>query len=369
WELICTRFSAACWLRPPYCHFIAQHQQASESEGGLSGAYLIYDNEEQHRFYDAENDFNAGRERAGMGLLMVKYLQMEKAKGRSHEDLSESLQRYITFVKRELILADTGEVCNDFGLDNHFKRLYNFPWYCEFFTECYRLDGSKEHLKMAFSILECYYQQGGDHFYPIELPLRRLSDALADAGMVAEQKRLLSFCVQHADTLLAADVHYPPHEVNYEQSIVAPAADLLFQAYLLTREEKYLQGGIRQMKVLEQFTGIQPDYHLYEVAIRHWDGYWFGKRRMFGDTFPHYWSALNGNVYLLYSEITGNEAYRKKAEDSLRGVLSLFFDDGSASCAYVFPDTVNNQRAGFYDPYANDQDFGLYFALRSSDVL
>ena len=347
------------------CQFIAQNQQASPDEDGLSGAYLIYDTEENHRFYDAENDFNAGRERAGMGLLMVKYLQKEKKNGRCHEDLTESLQRYIAFVKRELIIQKTGEVCNDFGLDNRFKRLYNFPWYCEFFTECYWLDGNPEHLATAFSILQCYYQQGGEHFYPIELPLRRLSDALCHAGMKSEQEILIRNCVRHADTILSADVHYPPHEVNYEQSIVAPAADVLFQAYLLTHEEKYLEGGKRQLHVLEQFTGIQPDYHLNEVAIRHWDGYWFGKRRMFGDTFPHYWSALNGNVYLLYYEITKDEAYRKKAEDSFRGVLPLFFPDGTASCAYVFPYTVNHQRAGCYDPYAHDQDFGLYFALRS----
>ena len=34
-----------------------------------------------------------------------------------------------------------------------------------------------------------------------------------------------------------------------------------------------------RIKVLELFNGMQPDYHLYEAAIRHWDGYWFGKKR------------------------------------------------------------------------------------------
>lgn len=121
------------------------------------------------------------------------------------------------------------------------------------------------------------------------------------------------------------------------------------------------------MKILEMFQGIQPDYHLYETAIRHWDGYWFGKRRMYGDTFPHYWSALTGNVFERYGRICENPEYLKKAEDARRSVLTMIFADGSASCACVFPYSVNGVRTAFYDPYANDQDWGLYFYLRALD--
>ena len=53
------------------------------------------------------------------------------------------------------------------------------------------------------------------------------------------------------------------------------------------------------------------------------------------------------------------------SEASLRGVLSLFFADGSASCAYVFPVTVNGEPGQRYDDYANDQDWGMYFYLVS----
>jgi hypothetical protein len=70
-------------------------------------------------------------------------------------------------------------------------------------------------------------------------------------------------------------------------------------------------------------------------------------------------------VFELYAEITGDASYFKRAEDSRRGVLPLFFPDGTASCAYVFPFSVNGIRASFYDPYANDQDWGLYFYLRA----
>lgn len=43
--------------------------------------------------------------------------------------------------------------------------------------------------------------------------------------------------------------------------------------------QKYLDGAKQQMPALEAFNGNQPSYHLNEIAIRHWDGYWFGNGR------------------------------------------------------------------------------------------
>ncbi|AZQ39116.1 hypothetical protein EJ357_41500 [Streptomyces cyaneochromogenes] len=34
------------------------------------------------------------------------------------------------------------------------------------------------------------------------------------------------------------------------------------------------------------------------IAIRHWDGYWFGTDRPWGDVFPHYWGALTATTLL-----------------------------------------------------------------------
>lgn len=187
---------------------------------------------------------------------------------------------------------------------------------------------------------------------------------LKKAGWQKEYDELLSLFVDHAEKLCEVGENYPASEVNYEQSIVAPAADVILSVYLLTGNRKCLEEGARQVKILELFNGMQPDYHLHEVAIRHWDGYWFGKRRYFGDTFPHYWSGLTGMVFKMYGEITGSSDWKKRGEASIRGVLPLFFTDGSASCACVYPMEVNGQKAGFYDPYANDQDWGLYDNLR-----
>ncbi len=58
------------------------------------------------------------------------------------------------------------------------------------------------------------------------------------------------------------------------------------------------------------------------------------------------------------------DLYRRKAENTLRAVLSLIREDGNASCAMVYPLRVNGKQAHFYDPWANDQDWGLYFALK-----
>ena len=146
---------------------------------------------------------------------------------------------------------------------------------------------------------------------------------------------------------------------------MAPATNLLLQMYKVTGEKKYLEAGKKQMAVLELFNGTQPDCHMYEVALRHWDGYWFGKKRLYGDTYPHYWSDLTAHAYRECAELFGSEEYVYKAEAAYRGVLSMFRADGSAACAYVYPVTVNGVEGGYYDVYANDQDWGLYFYLRS----
>lgn len=366
------------------CRYIVEKQQyQGEKPEGLDGAYLIYDTEEEHTYYTARNDDNAGRERVGMGLLITAWLQGRRASwnlgekqesrdGRENrerekklaEEVEKSQQRYMDFVLRELVDGQTGEVFNDFGRDNSYERLYNMPWYATLMVEQYKLTGEKEYLRIACRILDTFYEKGGYTHYAIEMPILSLCHALQDAGLLTELGGMVGHFKKHGDRIAELGTHYPPFEVNYEQSIVAPAANILLQLYLLTREEKYLEDGKKQLQILELFNGHQPDYHLYETAIRHWDGYWFGKNRMYGDTFPHYWSGLTGNCFALMYVITGEKRYAKRAKDSLRGVLPMIFLDGSASCAFLFPVTVNGKKCSGYDPYANDQDWALYFYLR-----
>lgn len=83
-------------------------------------------------------------------------------------------------------------------------------------------------------------------------------------------------------------------------------------------------------------NGQQPDDHMYEAAIRHWDGYWFGKRKLYGDTYPHYWSALTVNAYKEWEQITGQRPYGERAEAAYRAVLSLIHgvDSGQHDAVY-----------------------------------
>lgn len=342
------------------CEFIIQNQQYHNAFSGLDGAYLVYDNEEKHIFYHLQNDYNGGRERVCMGILLAGYLRNCR-----DEKAECSLKEYTAYVERELFDEKTGEVSNDYGHDCSYKRPYNYSWVSLFYLELYSLYGNRKYLDNAYKILETFYEkEDGAHFYAIEIPLRRIVEELEAAGMTESRDRLLSYFEAHCDYIMECETSYPSHEVNFEQSIVAPAANMLLQMYQVTGNEEYFNGAKQQLNVLELFNGLQPDYHMHEVAIRHWDGYWFGKRQLYGDTFPHYWSALTAEVYRAYADITGSVEYVKKADMAYRGVLSLFFPDGSASCAFVYPVSVNGRDGGYFDPYANDQDWGLYFILR-----
>lgn len=343
------------------CEFIIDHQQYHGSIKELKGAYLSYDNEEKILVCTPENDFNAGRERTGMGILSARALQQNLLKDR--EKAEQSLRGYHAFYLRELVDAATGLVCNCSGKDNSYFRLYNYPWAATFFTECWKLWGEKEDLETAVHIVEKFYEQDGFRFYPIEMPVVMLCRELEKAGEQENLKTVKDLFHRHADQLIEIGTAYPGSEVNYEQSIVQPAAEVILQVYEVTGEEKYLRGAEQQIAVLELFDGQQPDYHLHETAVRHWDGYWFGKRRVFGDTFPHYWSAENGRTFKRYARLTGNKEYDIRGEHSLRGVLSMFFEDGTATCAYLYPYSVNGQKTDFADPYANDQDWGLCMNL------
>ena len=341
------------------CRFLAEKQQLHAEGHPLDGAYLTYDNEEGHVFYARANDFNAARERVCMGMLMARYLK-------THPDaaLRASLDRYMTFIEREIVDVETGDVANDYGLRDRNKRLYNNPWIAELYLEMYDLDGDRRDLAVAYRVMNTFYENGGDRFYAFEIPVVRILRALKTAGMTVEHDTLLAHFRRHAETVIGNGVIYPAHEVNFEQSIVAPATTLLIQMYRATGEERYLSEAKKHCDLLQLFDGMQPDWHLNTVAIRHWDGYWFGKRKQLGDTLPHYWSALSGVAYRHFAHATGDAEMAARADASFRGVMGMFFPDGSATCAWIYPHDINGVRGEFPDPYANDQDWGMYFFLR-----
>lgn len=340
-------------------NYIIKHQQCERKSSPLYGAYLIYDTVAKHQYYDEVlGDHNACRERVGMGLLIARYLQKHY-----DEKMMESLKKYVDFVKREFYEETTGEVFNNLGKDRSVIRLYNAPWITTLLAELYYLTGDKQNLHNVLKIFEGYYAGGGARFYPNGLSPYRTLKAFDMAGMTEESKKLFDLFVSHTDNMLKVGTAYPKHEVNYEQTIVTPAATFISEMGQYTGDEKYTIGARGHIINLERFGGKQPSFHLYDTPIRFWDGYWFGKKRLWGDVFPHYWSCLSGRSFTAYGDISGDQKYKRMAEENMRNCLCLFTPDGRGSAAYMYPHTCNGTDGEFYDIWANDQDFALYFAM------
>ena len=360
--------SRRTWLRanvvPPVddllaarVRFIVRRQQRDAPGDALDGAYLSYDNETGRQVCDpGDNDHNAGRERLGMGVLGALYLPLCRDEVFQGE-LKESLRHYAAFVARELE-DEAGVVYGAVGRRDA-GRLYNFPWVAHFYLAMYRATGDADQLDCFVRVIRSYYARGGAKHLSIGIPVVEGLQTLEKAGRTREKDELLALFRTQADYLLKIGLHYPSHEVNYEQSIVAPAVQLLAETYLVTGDKSYLEGAKRQMPVLEAFCGKQPDHRLDEVAIRHWDDYWFGKMKLYGDTLPHYWSTLNAVAYADYGRGTGETGWFRRADAVLKANLSLFNPDGSASCAHLYADATNGHPAARNDPWANDQDWAL----------
>ena len=348
-------------------HFIVKHQQYHKKGSALDGAYLIYDNATEHCHYDFDwADWNASRERIGMGILIASYLQ-------THDDkvVYESLMRYEKFIRREIYCEKTGQIYDGIG-DTTRVRLYNFLWVALFYTELFYLTKEEKYLTDVTRIVNCYYEMGGKKHYPNSVFISDFLKVLQDNNRTKEYAIVLKHFEEHIENIIQTGFDYPKHEVNYEQTIVSPAVALLVDVCEKKKTSEkanyYLEILREHLKRQLRFDGFAPHYKLYSVAIRYWDAFWFGKSRQFGDTFPHYWSCLSSVNYWKYGELVGDETYKLLGECGLRNCLCLFSKDGRASCASVFPFRVNGEHGEFYDDFANDQDFALYFAWRFMDT-
>ena len=343
--------------------FIRTRQQMNDKNDPRYGAFMVYDNETNNIYLNNTPNCNPpdrdeGAERVGMGVLLAKQYML------THDPvLKESVIRYADFIRNKL---QTDDFKTFSSVDKKGRnRGYNYMWVAEFYFHMYNITNDKKYAEYGYNTLKSMYRQFGYGFYAIGIPVSIGLETLKKAGMNAEMEDLKKDFIKTGDVFIANGLKYPKHEVNYEQSIVAPAILFLEQLYKETGIKKYLDEAVRQLPVLEAFNGFQPSYHLNDIAIRHWDGYWFGKKEMFGDTFPHYWSTLTAAVFHYHYLNTGNKEYQKRAENIVRNNLCLFtpFEDGKASCAYIYPKTVNGAKGQFYDLYANDQDWALVYYM------
>ncbi len=341
--------------------FIVEKQQCLDEKSPLYGAYLVYDNEEERQFFDKiRRDCNASRERFGMAILLAKYLQT-----RENAVWRASLDKFTAFILRESVEEKTGEVFDGIGKNAEFLRLYNAPWVALYFTELYKLTKEERWLDLVVKTVEYYYSVGGAKFYPNGIRFFDFFQTLKEGGKRSECERLLKCFDEHIENIVKNGVIYPPHEVNFEQTIVTPAVTLLLDKYQLCGEEKYLREAEKHLKILKRFDGSQPDHRLHKIPVRFWDAYWFGKIRNYGDTFPHYWSVLSGYCFWLYGKLAHISEGEKYGRECIENCACLFTDEGRASCAYVYPNRVNGAKGEYFDAYANDQDFALYFLLKT----
>ena len=207
---------------------------------------------------------------------MAKYLQSHNSK-----KIRDALDKYIAFVFREIFDSETGEVFDGIGKNAKFKRLYNAPWVTMLFTEMYLLTKNVEYLKHIIKMLEHYYCVGGDKFYPNGLSMKKTINAFYDAGLKEDGDMVKKWYIKHTENIIANGTSYPKHEVNFEQTIVSPAATFISEIASLTDDDRYRVESLKHIKILERFNGHQPSFHLNEIPIRFWDDFWFGKKRIF----------------------------------------------------------------------------------------
>ena len=337
-------------------NFILDHQQLHDANDPRNGAFMVYDNEADSIYLNngprRSDDTDEGRERLGMGILLAKWYKLHPS-----ERIKDTLVSYAKFVRNHLQAPDYRVYHSMINTGR--SRGYNYPWVADLYFRMFDITGDKQYAKDGYGTMKAFFRNHGYGFYAIEIPVQESLAALKKAGMEAEHDSLLADYKKTAAKFMANGLNFPTSEVNYEQSIMAPATQFMAQIYLATGDKEYLDCAKMMMKPLESFTAYQPSYHLNEIAIRHWDGYWFGKKQMYGDTFPHYWSTENATAYYYFSKSTGDKSYQKRAENIVRNNLCLFFEDGKASCAYLYPRRVNGEKAQFYDAFANDQDWAL----------
>ncbi len=353
--------------------FITDFQQMNNPSSRLDGAYLIYDRENKSLYCDSVfADNNSARERLSMGTLVAKALQISY-----DEKEKKSLMKYRDFIEREIVDVNTGFVNN--GAGDTALRLYNFPWASLFYLELYKLTGELHELEISAKILLKYYELGGKNLEaPCLEPLETLN-ALNDANLTHLYDKLKAEFIKHADCIYEKKNVSNSLEVSCANGMMNLMGTFLCQAYIITKDKKYLEPMPGIINISNSFFAFQPDYRLNGIALRYWDLYWFGKMKAYGDVYPQWLSVLTAQLYWYYDKVSGkdNHAYIR---ENLLGNCCVFFDDGFASAGYLYPQEVitkspNGKPNGIhrqigvwegqkYDNFANDQDWSLYYAYK-----
>ncbi len=345
-------------------HFIIKNQQCLDVESPLYGAFLIYDNDYDAMYFEYANpDHNACRERMNIPLLLMKYLQVK-----DDPEVRRAMDLYMEFVLREFYDERTGEVFNTIGKNRDQLRLYNGPGVMQMFCEMYFVTHNEKYLDRIKTLADYYYSVGGKKCYANGFSIMKIMRAFNESGRAEDAKHIFELFGTHVDNIIKNGVSYPKHEANYEQTIVTPAVSHISDYGVLSENKEFYIGEAKKhLANLERFSGMQPDCYLYEIAVRFWDDYWFGKNKIYGDTLPHHLSCLTARAYMSYSILSDDEKFKRRAEECLRNCMCLIGDDGRGYAAHIYPYKLNGIRGELFDSWSNDQDLVLYDALYFAD--
>jgi len=145
---------------------------------------------------------------------------------------------------------------------------------------------------------------------------------------------------------------------------VAPLVTLL-ALYGRPDVEEHRATLTNAIRWLMAFGGPQPHIRLNSVPIRHWDGYWFGREKLWGDVFPHYWSVVTATALSALPDWAATDASTEQAQRIWDASLVDFAATDLPTCAYVFPSCIDGRPADRPDPLSNDQDWALALRLRT----
>lgn len=354
--------------------FIVRNQQYLQSGSHLDGAYLIYDGETKQMYCDSFDftDHNAARERIGMGVLVCKALQLKY-----NEEVMKSLEKHREFIERELFDSKTGFVFNDIKRNDKMKRIFNFPWLSTYYLEWYNLTGEKKYLENSAKILMNFFELA-EYKYPAQcIEAVTICEALEKEDMQNESGELKKTFLRYVENMSTETGII--NECSWCSEIPCCWVAYQSQAYILTKDPKYLKSAETSFLALNAFWGKQPDFRLNCVPVRYWDRYWFGKHKSYGDVFPHYWSVLAAWAMNWHSKALAGDPHRKEIEANLSGNLCVYDKSGFAANNYLYPYKITlyspdpNHKNPFmkpgtvygknYDAWANDQDWALYYAV------
>lgn len=82
----------------------------------------------------------------------------------------------------------------------------------------------------------------------------------------------------------------------------------------------------------------------------------------------HYWSTLTATTLLRLPAALRTADTERLAGAILRANTANYREDGSATCAFVMPSTVDGRAAHRADPLADDQDWHLYLWMRAQEA-